>query len=71
MAWGVVGEVAEEVCSKSSVVEVCSAVLWCVLCGRETHEEHFYLSFFLFQGDGTLSRILPRCARHGSPPEQS
>jgi hypothetical protein len=30
--------------------------VWCavcgVVCGRETHEEHFYLSFFLFQGTG-------------------
>jgi hypothetical protein len=37
MAWGEVGEVVEE--DNSAVV-----------CGRETHEEHFYLSFFLFQG---------------------
>jgi hypothetical protein len=61
MAWGVVGEVvevvgvAEEVCSKSSVVEVCSAVLCVVvLCGRETHEEHFFLSFS-FRGRDTLA----------------
>ena len=43
MAWGEVrGEVVEE--DNSAVL--------CLVCGRETHEEHFYLSFFLFQGTG-------------------